>query len=376
MIKRIYIDNYKCFVNFELQLDELTLLVGRNGVGKTAVLDVIYAVRRLLDGTSSVTDAEVFPTSTLTRPKPRDTQDTQVFEVEVALGGETLVYRLEVEHDRDERRARIMLESLEGDGGPLFVFERGDVQLYRDDHSKGPPFGSDWRRSALASVVPRPDNVRLTRFLELMRKTVICGPNPPIFAREAASEDDMLARDGANFVAWYRHLAQERQHLIPKHKQEVQAVIDGLQDFRLGRVGIDTRILLGIFGAGSDAPELRFDELSDGQRALTLLYALTSLTAHQGHVLMIDEPVNYVALREIQPWLITLADACGDDFPQAVLCSHHPEVIDYLGPDCGVLLTRDGMRPARAEPLPKGLEHLTKDGPLKLSEVLARGWER
>ena len=31
MIKRIYIDNYKCFVNFELRLQELTLLVGRNG---------------------------------------------------------------------------------------------------------------------------------------------------------------------------------------------------------------------------------------------------------------------------------------------------------------------------------------------------------
>jgi predicted ATPase len=38
MIKRIYIDNYyKSLVNFELQLQELTLLLGPNGVGKTSV---------------------------------------------------------------------------------------------------------------------------------------------------------------------------------------------------------------------------------------------------------------------------------------------------------------------------------------------------
>ena len=28
MIKRIYVDNYKCLVNFELALEELSLLLG------------------------------------------------------------------------------------------------------------------------------------------------------------------------------------------------------------------------------------------------------------------------------------------------------------------------------------------------------------
>ncbi len=45
MIKRLYIDNYKCLVNFDLKLDELSLLLGPNGVGKSSVLDVVYALR-------------------------------------------------------------------------------------------------------------------------------------------------------------------------------------------------------------------------------------------------------------------------------------------------------------------------------------------
>ena len=50
MLERICIDNYKRLVNFELPLQALSLLLGRNGMGKTAVLDVAFGVRRLLSG--------------------------------------------------------------------------------------------------------------------------------------------------------------------------------------------------------------------------------------------------------------------------------------------------------------------------------------
>lgn len=373
MIKRIYIDNYKCFVNFELRFADLTLLAGQNGSGKTGVLDVIYAVRSLLEGKARITDTGIFPLSSLTRWQSRD---TQTIEIEVRLADDEFVYRLEVEHARRERRARILLETLTSNGGPLFTFQMGEVQLYKDDHSLGSGFGSDWRESALARVVPIDKNTRLTRFLDFFRAILLCGPNPTTFAREASGEENALSRDGQNFVGWYRQLVQERQHLVAQHTKAMQQAIAGLHGFRLERVGIDTRALVGVFGDDVEAPELGFHEMSDGQRVLMLLYSLTTLTAHQGHVLMVDEPVNYVGLREIQPWLVTLADACGTAFPQAVLCSHHPEVIDYLGPEHGVLLWRDGFGPARCEELIKGLKDWNKDESLELSELMARGWER
>src|SRR5713101_5438410 len=84
MIKRLYIDNFKSLVNFELHLQDLTLLLGPNGVGKTSVLDVVFALRQLLAGIAKVTDAGVFPTSTLTRWQKRN---LQVFELDAALEG-------------------------------------------------------------------------------------------------------------------------------------------------------------------------------------------------------------------------------------------------------------------------------------------------
>ena len=66
MLQRLYADNYKCLVNFDLRLQELSLLLGPNGVGKTSVLDVVFALRRLLDGSARITDTDVFSTRTLT----------------------------------------------------------------------------------------------------------------------------------------------------------------------------------------------------------------------------------------------------------------------------------------------------------------------
>src|SRR5690606_19113624 len=121
----------------------------------------------------------------------------------------------EIEHDADRRRGRIRRETLSANGKPLFAFLDGDVQLHRDDHSKGPTFPADWSESALARVAPRNDNRRLTAFLEFVRRAVVCGLYPRAFTAESSSEESMLSRDGANFASWYRHMMLEHQDLVP-----------------------------------------------------------------------------------------------------------------------------------------------------------------
>ena len=375
MLQRLYVDNYKCLVNFELQLKELTLLLGRNGVGKTAVLDIVYALRRLLSGEVKIGDSVAFPTRTLTRWQERN---LQVLEMRVQLASDSFDYRLEVEHERTTRRARIRLERLTTNGKPLFECQLGEVQLYRDNFDKGPAFTVDWSESALARVAPHRDNPRLTRFLDFVRKMVVCNFHPPSFRTESVQEDPYLSRSGDNFADWYRHVLQERPDLVPPFTSNLRQVIDdGFSGIRMERVGLDTRGLMVVFHGfdpldNSFPYELRFDELSDGQRLLTVLYGLVHFAAVQSTSLFFDEPENYVALAEIQPWLMNLDEACGDVLPQAVICSHHPELIDYLGGDRGLLLEREtsGVTTAR-----RPESRLFEDG-LKFSEVIARGWER
>jgi len=48
MLKRLYVHNYRCLVNFELGFDRLNLLIGGNGSGKSTVLDALRLVRHVI----------------------------------------------------------------------------------------------------------------------------------------------------------------------------------------------------------------------------------------------------------------------------------------------------------------------------------------
>ena len=126
-------------------------------------------------------------------------------------------------------------------------------------------------------------------------------------------------------------------------------------------------------GAAGDARLDRygFGQLSDGQRALLALYCLVFLSSNRGASLFLDEPDNYLALREIQPWLVAVGEHCGDTLEQAVVVSHHPVTIDYMAGAKGRWFYRDGNGPVRVSDQPDR----TVDG-VSLSDAIVRGWDR
>jgi AAA15 family ATPase/GTPase len=95
MIERVYIDNYKCFVNFEIQPQAIQLILGGNGSGKTTFFDVLETVRDFL--TEGNTTSQSFPTSTL---KAWDKRRTQRFEL--AIKGNDGIYQYLLETTEDD----------------------------------------------------------------------------------------------------------------------------------------------------------------------------------------------------------------------------------------------------------------------------------
>jgi predicted ATPase len=151
-------------------------------------------------------------------------------------------------------------------------------------------------------------------------------------------------------------------------------VIDGYQSLKFAEAGEQHRVLWVGFGDDGDRRKetmYRLDELSHGQRTLMVLYTLIEFFRGQNagpFLLCIDEPENFVALPELQPWLVTLHDYCLDGSLQAILVSHHPEFIDYLAARNGVWFDRQPNSPVRVHRLD------TEDGGLPISELVARGW--
>lgn len=114
--------------------------------------------------------------------------------------------------------------------------------------------------------------------------------------------------------------------------------------------------------------EFELEELSDGERALIALYTMLHYARSEDYTLCIDEPENFLALPEIQPWLTLLYDLCNDDELQAILISHHPELINYLASSAGYWFERESSAPARVKRITE------EDSGMSMAELIARGW--
>lgn len=370
MIDSVYIDNYKCLVNAEIDLKNLDLFLGDNGAGKTAVFESLSIIKSLAVGEEKVN--ALLPTSTLTRWQKRS---VQTFELTLRGNEGKYQYHLEIDHSRSEDKRRIKLERLTFNEHPLFEFKLGDVQLYWDDFREGPAYPFDWERSALPTIMPRDDTEKLTWFKRRLEQVYVLRLDPYSMKGESEEEASSPSSDLSNFSSWYRHLSQENPNRISSLFEDLENVIDGFDALKLPSEGGEKRTMKVAVDHQPDdenestTQDYAFDELSEGQRALIVLYSLLHFLVQEDVTLCIDEPENFLALAEIQPWLMDLAELCSDEDAQALLISHHPEFINLLALEKGTLFERPNAGPVRTSAFkPDGTDNLSP------SELVARGW--
>jgi predicted ATPase len=368
MITRLYVDNFKTLVNFELKLGPMNLLLGANGSGKSTVLDAIRLIRKLVcDGETS---NAIFPTSSLCR---WDSRKVQTFEVDLRNRDGTIdyAYRLEVEHETEGDGCYVKREELLYDRQPVYVSVGGNGEFHRSNGVLQVKFARD--RSGVGIIQ---DGALLSDFKQRLEVVWPLHINANRMLPECDSESVRPDEEMSNFAGWYRHLTLDRSADVFKLAEVLRNdVLDGLRSLRLKAVGEKARALWVEFGVKAndnlpDKPtEYRFNELSDGQRMLIALYALVTCAVDEENTLCLDHPETYLALPEIQPWLLRLADAAEEGRCQAIIATHHPELINLLAASSGYWLERQSGGPTRV----KRIGDQDSSG-LPVSELIARGW--
>ena len=365
LLRRVHIDNYKCMSNFTFSpFGDITLLLGKNGCGKSAVFEAADNLHRFVCREGKV--ADLFPASSLTSWNKNGKQS---FELEAGdeAGEEIFLYRLVVEHELpSKKKARVIEEKLTLNGKPLFEFINGEVQLYRDDHTEGAKFSFNWSASGLATVVSRHSDKQLDRFRKWMRGITMLSLNVLCMKSDADIDDEYLNSDGGNFVSWYRGMLQENPHRMTEADGKLRDILPGYRGLRLLKTGGEAhRELAADFKFPDSDGTYKFSELSAGQRALIALYMII-FGDDKERVLLLDEPDNFVMLPEIQPLLMELEAEAGADLPQTVLISHHPEAMNSISSNNAVWLERETQSFTR-------LKEIKQDSPLLVSELFARG---
>ncbi len=360
-LERIYIHNYRCFEHFELRPEGRSLLLGYNGSGKSSLFDALAALQDLITGSKDTN--EVFPRHTLALASgARD----QHFELDIASPWGVLYYKLHVLHEPNRNVSKIDTEFVSLDDEPLYTYDHGTVGLY-DDSSAKSTFSFTSRRSFLASLEPQSTYQKLVWLKEFITGIWILRLNPTMMSGAALSDETFLARDASNFGVFCRDLLTDAPHTVERAKEMLCEVLDGFEAMRMQQVGRSRVLVVRWRKPGKDAYEIDFDRLSDGQKVLIALYVILFGVAPRATVLCLDEPDNFVSIREIQPFLIELSNICDDTGLLPLVISHSSEVIDFYGAKRAVLFERPDGAPSR-------IGTLDTDSPLKLSELMARGW--
>lgn len=211
------------------------------------------------------------------------------------------------------------------------------------------------------------------REIELLKQALatmaVLRPSPRVMQSESRGEHRAPTLHLENILSWYRFLAQE-QDWTDALRDSLQDVWPDFRSFRLVTVGIDAKALQLRFDSpgDSDHGSLLFQQLSDGEKALVGLYMIRAALATGAlATVLIDEPDNYVGLPELQPWVLAVRELL-DARHQAILISHHPEILGTASEASGIYLWRDHhVAPTRSRPLkvPAGLT---------TGEAVARGW--
>jgi predicted ATPase len=383
MLTRILADNFRALVNFEFKPDNLCLLLGDNGSGKSSVFEVLAVISDLVVRGTSV--AGLFQ-GTQTR---WDTREIQRFELDIENEASQFCYALEVQH-RDRAPASqpptIRSETVTCNGDTLYRFADGEVYLHGEGGRPDATFPFQSNQSFLANLDTRSN--RLGGFKSLIEGVRILQPNPFATERGARQEFSILERYCRNLPAYFDFLSDERPDASNELEIRLRAVVPGFQRFKLPRRG-EEKILLAVFeedekasmttptprtqgaqGRLADAkspPEFGLLELSEGQRVLIALYAALYGMLGPQSLLCFDEPDNFVSLPEVQPWLQELRDSLSHRGGQAMIISHHPEVIDYLALDSAWKFERPAG-PVIARKMDFG-----SASELRPSEIIARG---
>ena len=364
MLTRLLIENYRCFEQAVIEPGSLALLVGPNGAGKSTVFDALWNIRQLV--IAGVSASELFPDATRMR---WGRQSTQRFELGFRGPDGDYTYRLVIRHGKGAQGSQLEREEILYEKQPLYSFFREEVLLHAHDKSPEHRFPAGNKLSPLSNLPLQVRSKRLDWVTDRISRIWVFRPVPPRLEPFTNLRSDLLEPDLSNFASWLLAMQKVRRSLGRTLKQSLRIVLDGFLNYQFVPLGRETHVLMFMFAAPrrrSDFVAFSFSELSEGQRALVVLYTLLHAVPSDA-TLCIDEPEEFLSPREIHPWLNRLMDVT-EDGGQALLISHNPGLIDLLAPSNGILLGRPRGGPVEVQHVP------SDESGLAISELLARGW--
>lgn len=349
MIRRLYVHNFRCLENFELPISgrSSSLLVGKNGAGKTTIGLALGILQRIARDISRVGD--------LVTPKDftRGRADVPMrFELEVELGGAIYEYVIAFEFPLGFKELRVHDEKLVVAGRSVYTRELAQVHLSRAGQETEANFRIDWHLVALPIIQQRSSDDPLFVFKQWLARTLILRPMPSLISGDSKQETLQPSPDATDFGAWFSGLLADYPSAYTKIDEYLKQVMPDLKDIKNPVVGTDSRSLVIQFSNDQGSISLPFEDLSDGEKCFMICALVLAANDAYGPLLCFwDEPDNYLGLSEVGHFVLALRKAFQSG-GQFIATSHNAEAIRRFSEDNTLVLQRKNhLEPTIVRPL-------------------------
>ena len=338
MLQRLYIHNFRCLENFELNLKEMSsaLLIGRNGSGKSTIasaLEVFQKIGRGINRVKELVTANDFA---------RGRSDVPIrFEIEALIKNNLYKYILAFDLPENFIELRVFEEQLLVTGNPIYSRQEAQIALHSSsENSQEAKFMVDWHLVALPVIQERSQTDPLHIFKTWLARTIVLAPIPSLMTGDSQGETLEPKRDMSNFGKWFSGLLSRYPAAYASIVQYLREVMPDIKDFRNEIIGKDFKRTIVRFEENNANLSIYFQDLSDGEKCFFLGAVVLAANEAYGPLFCFwDEPENYLSLSEVGHFVTSLRRSFKNG-GQILVTSHNPEAIQKFSDENTWVLDR------------------------------------
>ena len=319
MIKRLYIDNFRCLTNFEFKIEreKNALFLGENGAGKSSLLKILFILQRIAGGDNSLADKfteEDFGLGGIEHP---------IFvEIDVEISDILFSYGIVVEYPENFKKPRIKKEQLTANGEPCFSRSLADISVGKAT------FSLDWHIAALPIIQANEHNPVIV-FRNWLKEVLLLKPIPSIMS--GGTDDNnagALFPSASNFVSWISAVLGQYPHFYGDIAQYLQSFFTDFSRFLFLDSEKNLRQLELVFEKDNTDFSVPFEKLSDGEKMLFLSAVVFAMAKNRKNVFCFwDEPNNYISASLLDNFIRKLLCCFEQHNGQLWVISHNIEII-------------------------------------------------